>query len=67
MLALAEEARALLARTYAPAGYNIGVNIGAAAGQTIMYVHMHVIPRYSGDTPSPRGGVRGVIPDKQSY
>jgi diadenosine tetraphosphate (Ap4A) HIT family hydrolase len=67
MLALAQEARALLARTFAPAGYNIGVNIGAAAGQTIMHVHMHIIPRYSGDTPSPRGGVRGVIPDKQSY
>jgi diadenosine tetraphosphate (Ap4A) HIT family hydrolase len=67
MLALAEQAKALLDRTYAPAGYNLGVNIGGAAGQTIMHVHMHVIPRYRGDTPIPRGGVRGVIPGKQSY
>ena len=65
MLALAEQAKALLDRTYAPAGYNLGVNIGGAAGQTIM--HVHVIPRYRGDTPIPRGGVRGVIPGKESY
>ena len=48
-------------------GYNIGINIGEAAGQTVMHFHQHLIPRRDGDTPNPRGGVRGVIPDKQSY
>jgi diadenosine tetraphosphate (Ap4A) HIT family hydrolase len=43
------------------------MNCGEAAGQTIMHFHCHLIPRYQGDTPSPRGGVRGVIPGKQSY
>ena len=50
-----------------PAGINIGVNIGEAAGQTIDHAHIHVIPRYDGDTPNPRGGVRGVIPGKADY
>jgi len=48
-------------------GYNIGVNCGESAGQTIMHAHIHLIPRRDGDTPNPRGGVRGVIPDKMSY
>ena len=48
-------------------GYNIGINVGEAAGQTVMHFHQHLIPRRDGDTPNPRGGVRGVIPDKQSY
>jgi diadenosine tetraphosphate (Ap4A) HIT family hydrolase len=51
----------------APDGYNIGVNIGEAAGQTVMHVHMHLIPRFHGDMENPRGGVRGVIPARQSY
>lgn len=67
MLKLVDEAKMLLDEAYAPTGYNIGVNVGEAAGQTIMHAHMHVIPRYRGDTPSPRGGVRGVILGKQSY
>jgi diadenosine tetraphosphate (Ap4A) HIT family hydrolase len=67
MLKLVEEAKLLLDETFSPAGYNIGVNVGEAAGQTIMHAHIHVIPRYRGDTPNPRGGVRGVIPGKQSY
>ena len=45
----------------------IGINVGEVAGQTIMHAHVHLIPRYPGDTPNPRGGVRGVIPAKQSY
>lgn len=48
-------------------GYNIGINVGEAAGQTVMHFHQHFIPRRDADTPNPRGGVRGVIPDKQSY
>ena len=48
-------------------GYNIGVNIGADAGQTIYHCHIHLIPRRSGDMDDPRGGVRGVIPEKQKY
>ena len=48
-------------------GFNIGVNDGEDAGQTIMHCHIHLIPRRSGDMEDPRGGVRGVIPGKQSY
>jgi diadenosine tetraphosphate (Ap4A) HIT family hydrolase len=51
----------------APDGYNIGINIGTAAGQTVMHLHVHVIPRYRGDVPDPRGGVRHVIPEKGNY
>ena len=50
-----------------PDGYNVGFNCGESSGQTVMHVHMHLIPRYKGDTLNPRGGVRGVIPDKQNY
>ena len=48
-------------------GFNIGANAGAAAGQTVMHSHIHLIPRRDADTPNPRGGVRGVIPFKMSY
>lgn len=48
-------------------GFNIGVNQGMAAGQTILHTHIHLIPRRQGDTPLPRGGVRGVIPDRMDY
>lgn len=50
-----------------PDGYNIGFNCGEAAGQTVMHLHIHVIPRYSGDMIDPRGGVRHVIPAKGNY
>jgi|TARA_R110002050_G_scaffold218567_2_gene354479 diadenosine tetraphosphate (Ap4A) HIT family hydrolase len=48
-------------------GYNIGMNMGAAAGQTVMYPHIHFIPRNDGDMDNPRGGVRHVIPEKGNY
>lgn len=50
-----------------PDGYNVGINVNEAAGQSVFHVHMHLIPRYKGDVPNPKGGVRGVIPSKQSY
>lgn len=50
-----------------PDGYNIGVNVNEAAGQSIFHVHIHLIPRYIGDVENPKGGVRGVIPAKQKY
>lgn len=52
---------------YTPAGYNIGINCGKDAGQTIFHCHVHLIPRYIGDVADPTGGVRGVIPEKQNY
>ena len=48
-------------------GFNVGINEGADAGQTVMHFHCHIIPRRNGDMENPRGGVRGVIPDKQKY
>lgn len=56
-----------LDKKFHPDGYNIGVNCGNAAGQTVMHCHIHIIPRYNGDMEDPRGGVRGVIPEKQKY
>jgi diadenosine tetraphosphate (Ap4A) HIT family hydrolase len=50
-----------------PDGYNVGVNVGRAGGQSVLHVHMHLIPRYAGDHPSPQGGVRQVIPWKADY
>lgn len=50
-----------------PDGYNIGINVNAAGGQSVFHVHMHLIPRYLGDVDNPKGGVRGVIPSKQKY
>jgi diadenosine tetraphosphate (Ap4A) HIT family hydrolase len=54
-------------KKYNPNGYNIGINCGEAAGQTVMHLHIHLIPRYKGDIGNPRGGVRGVIPNKRIY
>lgn len=64
---LVEEAKALLDAKFQPDGYNLGINVGEAAGQTIAHAHLHLIPRYRGDVENPRGGVRGVIPDKQQW
>ena len=59
--------RSLIAASHQPNGFNIGINVGEAAGQTIFHVHAHVIPRYTGDVADPRGGVRHVIPAKANY
>lgn len=50
-----------------PDGFNIGINVGEAAGQTVMHLHIHLIPRYAGDQPDPRGGVRWIFPEKADY
>jgi diadenosine tetraphosphate (Ap4A) HIT family hydrolase len=64
---LLHKCKYLLDEQYHPDGYNVGVNCGSAAGQTIMHVHVHLIPRHSGDIENPRGGVRGVIPERRVY
>lgn len=62
-----EEAITTIRAETTPDGMNVGINDGAAAGQTIPHVHWHLIPRYEGDVDDPTGGVRGVIPDRQQY
>ena len=64
---LLQEEQRRLQEEFSPAGFNIGINVGEAAGQTVSHVHIHLIPRYTGDHASPRGGVRAVIPGKASY
>lgn len=59
--------RAAVDEEFKPDGYNVGVNVNAAAGQSIFHVHIHLIPRYAGDSPHPQGGVRQVIPAKADY
>jgi diadenosine tetraphosphate (Ap4A) HIT family hydrolase len=67
ILSLLDLAREHLNRDHAPSGYNIGINEGPAAGQTVPHLHIHLIPRFTGDRKNPRGGVRWVIPDKADY
>ena len=67
LFAVAEQVKAILDERFHPNGYNLGINVGEAAGQSVFHVHLHLIPRYTGDVPNPRGGVRGVIPSKQNY
>jgi diadenosine tetraphosphate (Ap4A) HIT family hydrolase len=61
------EAKRLIELEFNPDGYNIGMNCGEAAGQTVFHFHCHVIPRYKGDMANPRGGVRHCIPEKGNY
>jgi len=60
-------ARRVLEDSHHPAAYNIGVNAGQAAGQTVAHVHIHLIPRYAGDVADPRGGLRWVLPERADY
>lgn len=64
---LLDEAKEWLDDKFQPDGYNIGINCGVDAGQTVMHLHIHLIPRYKGDLDNPKGGVRGAIPDKRVY
>lgn len=56
-----------LAGEHRPGGFNLGVNVGAAGGQTVGHVHIHLIPRYAGDVDDPRGGIRWLIPARARY
>lgn len=67
MMRALNEMKTRLDKELHPDGYNIGLNCGSAAGQTVMHLHLHLIPRYHGDMEYPKGGVRGVIPSKQKY
>jgi diadenosine tetraphosphate (Ap4A) HIT family hydrolase len=67
ILTLLDRVRGALDAEMAPTGYNIGVNDGEAAGQTIMHLHVHLIPRFTGDVDDPAGGVRFVIPQRGNY
>jgi len=62
-----EKAKQIIEQDHRPDGYNIGFNVGVAAGQTIWHLHLHLIPRYAGDVTHPRGGIRQVIPGRGSY
>ena len=67
LLDLLTRAKIALQNELNPDGYNIGINDGPAAGQTVPHLHMHLIPRYKGDIEDPRGGVRWIIPEKAKY
>ncbi len=67
LIKLLKEMQQVVQNEHKPDGFNIGINIGEAAGQTIMHLHIHLIPRYVGDIPDPRGGIRWIIPDKAPY
>jgi len=67
LFALLDSAKARIDIELSPQGYNIGVNDGLVAGQTVPHLHIHLIPRYRGDRADPRGGVRWIIPEKADY
>lgn len=67
LFSLIEKAKAILDKKYKPSAYNVGVNDGPAAGQTIPHLHIHLIPRYEEPESDPRGGIRWVIPEKADY
>jgi diadenosine tetraphosphate (Ap4A) HIT family hydrolase len=64
---LITKVKAIIDQKYRPDGYNIGLNAGTAAGQTVPHAHLHVIPRYRGDVADPRGGIRWVLPEQAVY
>lgn len=67
LIALLQDQKASLDASLEPDGYNIGINDGPAAGQTVSHLHIHLIPRYLGDQEDPRGGVRWIFPDLADY
>jgi diadenosine tetraphosphate (Ap4A) HIT family hydrolase len=67
LLNLLEIGKVIINEKFKPNGFNIGMNCGEAAGQTVMHFHCHLIPRYKGDMENPRGGIRYCIPEKGNY
>jgi diadenosine tetraphosphate (Ap4A) HIT family hydrolase len=67
LMSVLDLVRDAVLKEHAPKGFNIGINDGVVAGQTVPHLHVHLIPRYEGDVPDPRGGVRWVVPDKANY
>ena len=67
LLDLLDAVKLVLDSELKPDGYNIGINDGPSAGQTVPHLHIHLIPRYNGDQTDPRGGVRWIIPEKADY
>ena len=67
LLMLLDKAKETIDEEFHPDGFNIGINDGASAGQTVPHLHMHLIPRYTNDQTDPRGGVRWIIPEKAKY
>lgn len=67
LISIINDAKTVLDERYQPAGYNIGINAGIAAGQTVDHLHVHLIPRYDGDVPKPRGGIRNFKPPLVHY
>ena len=67
LFALIDQAKQQIDAEFCPDGYNLGINDGPAAGQTVPHLHVHLIPRYLGDRLDPRGGVRWIFPDKADY
>ena len=64
---LVAEGQKVVEAKFQPDGYNVGINVGHYAGQSIHHLHIHVIPRYKGDVENPKGGVRGVVPARRHY
>ena len=64
---LAQHKQTIMHEDKTVTGFNVGINAGKSAGQTVFHVHVHLIPRRDGDVAEPRGDARGVIPQKQSY
>ena len=67
MFELSKKVKEHLDKLFHPDGYNVGFNVNEAGGQSVMHTHMHVIPRYTGDVPHPRGGIRKIVKEKQPF